>query len=603
MQGRTAWRTLGITATADVGAVRRAYADALRALDVDADPAGFSRLREAREIALRLARSMAEGVPQEEASDEAEPDAERSLPAIDFVETRAPILDRVPPPGAIEVAQPPSPDPWRFQPPVGPVGETIDLPLDHTRLRLDAPSLDRAPVIGEITQAPTTDHFDAAYRMILRLLHPDDQARYTPLTSDENARLDTALDTVLRDPRLDELAFHADAERWFGDVLGDAIPRSDPVLYRVAERLGWLAVRERIGLAPATERILDRIDMLVFVTAVERPDHRLHRAWRELTTPAIETSRRNLTISRKRMNELLTLIRTRHSEAEEYLDAYRVGMWQRKSSAGGGGSWWLGGVLGFMLLRVLISLNQPSTEPVPMDPVPSIQTDPALEPVPAIDPKGPKLAAGQSEPLRELTGDLDLALLSIADGLTAGLVQQENPELYERLAQRWRTAKAADTTIAKFLVDTRRYLHDLLNVALRRANFDDIAAWRAQELVELKAAESQGTDECDRYMKGDFDPEPFVSELSRRNRPMLIRRILLADTGTISSGDAGARTFQIPAPVVEAVKASTKFDDKTLDAVFRGQGTADARCDVRKALLQAAIELPRADSLDLLRQM
>ena len=46
-----AWGRLGIAATADQGAIRRAYADALRAMDVDADVAGFAALRQAREPA------------------------------------------------------------------------------------------------------------------------------------------------------------------------------------------------------------------------------------------------------------------------------------------------------------------------------------------------------------------------------------------------------------------------------------------------------------------------------------------------------------------------------------------------------------------------
>ena len=53
---RGTWRRLGIEPTADQGVIRRAYADALRAMDVDADVAGFAALRDARDTALAWAR-------------------------------------------------------------------------------------------------------------------------------------------------------------------------------------------------------------------------------------------------------------------------------------------------------------------------------------------------------------------------------------------------------------------------------------------------------------------------------------------------------------------------------------------------------------------
>jgi hypothetical protein len=52
---RFPWDRLGIDATDDAGAIRKAYADALRATNVDEDIAGYAELRRARDHALWLA--------------------------------------------------------------------------------------------------------------------------------------------------------------------------------------------------------------------------------------------------------------------------------------------------------------------------------------------------------------------------------------------------------------------------------------------------------------------------------------------------------------------------------------------------------------------
>jgi hypothetical protein len=68
---RGAWRRLGIEPTTDQGAIRRAYADALRAMDVDADVAGFAALRDARDTVLAWARQQ----PKDAAREAPEPES------------------------------------------------------------------------------------------------------------------------------------------------------------------------------------------------------------------------------------------------------------------------------------------------------------------------------------------------------------------------------------------------------------------------------------------------------------------------------------------------------------------------------------------------
>jgi hypothetical protein len=58
------WEELGIVPTVDPKAIRRAYADRLRGLDPDQDPAAFQRLRQAFEAALSRAEQPARTAPR-----------------------------------------------------------------------------------------------------------------------------------------------------------------------------------------------------------------------------------------------------------------------------------------------------------------------------------------------------------------------------------------------------------------------------------------------------------------------------------------------------------------------------------------------------------
>jgi hypothetical protein len=77
------WQELGIAATTDIAAIRRAYAGRLRLIDVDRDPAVFQRLRQAfeaalREVETRQAREAAD--PPEEDDADPLPEATATIP-------------------------------------------------------------------------------------------------------------------------------------------------------------------------------------------------------------------------------------------------------------------------------------------------------------------------------------------------------------------------------------------------------------------------------------------------------------------------------------------------------------------------------------------
>ena len=56
MTPAAALKRLGLAKGADVAAIRKAYAALFKAMDPDADPEGYARLRQARDVALRAAK-------------------------------------------------------------------------------------------------------------------------------------------------------------------------------------------------------------------------------------------------------------------------------------------------------------------------------------------------------------------------------------------------------------------------------------------------------------------------------------------------------------------------------------------------------------------
>ncbi len=217
------WAVLGIDPTIDKAAIRRAYATKLKAMDVDADPDGFARLRAARDAAL--AGADAGMVLADEDRDE-----DDWIDSADWLED-------------IDVARA-NPEP--------PVPDTDDGP---------------------------SAAIDAHYRALVELLFADDAPPTVP-ELDAIAHHGRAL---LDDPRLEQVDFAASAERWFADNLASAVPRSDPLLEPAAAAFGWIDRRDDYTLLPAAREVVERIGATRYVALLSDPSHRLHRAWHDLT--------------------------------------------------------------------------------------------------------------------------------------------------------------------------------------------------------------------------------------------------------------------------------------------------------------------------------
>lgn len=359
----SAWAALGIAATTDAAAVRRAYADRLRAIDPDADPAAFSDLRAARDEALWLARN-----PRVEDDEEEFDDWDEEVGLAD-------------PPGATPVVA-----------------------LAEVGARGDEPPPIR-PVRASPWDVPPID-YDGRYRDVHALLL---NGGGEPLDDAASLALSRHLLVLLHDPRLDEIDFRDRAERWFADLIVDAGPRADLVVSTIVDRFGWYADQGRIDqpwqMAAAVQRSAD----LRLLADLRRPDHPHHAAWRELTRPA-DRRRLNPFINRTKIRALLAAVRAQHPDLEGWMEPKRVARWEPGGARRVFGEINAVGYLTWAILAVLIvavrscPVGQAPPAPAPViapslapyeqaiAPVLASVAGPAVTPA-VVDARNPKLGA------------------------------------------------------------------------------------------------------------------------------------------------------------------------------------------------------------------
>ena len=265
-----AFKQLGIDPTTETSDIRRAYAKRLKAMDVDADVDGYARLRNARDVAL----AHAQGNYLEPAYEDYEEEE------LDGLADEA-------------VAQP-----------------SVDEPLADV-----TPSKSPQP----------TDEYAAAQRRLIQLLFTGEEQLYFFAAEEAREALD-CFEFLKTDPRLDQIDVASSASDWFAQILAQSSPRSDPLVRPVASYFGWKRDQE-VGVSPAVAAVIARANALDWRDRLQQRSHRLHRAWKELTKPAAENSKRGW-VSSKRVGELLREIRTRHPSLEHDLDWYRVSLWE-----------------------------------------------------------------------------------------------------------------------------------------------------------------------------------------------------------------------------------------------------------------------------------
>lgn len=540
---RSPWRVLDIAPTDDARAIRQAYARQLRAMDVDADPAGFAELRHARDWALRGTAATEPAKPVALAPQMGDADLlAKDPPAGTSVIDRATGADPLPP---VEHA-PPLPGP------------------------ADPPSGD-----------PALHAIAAHQQRLLGLLTLGDGR--TRLPPEAEAELLLHFEALLADPRLQQVAVLADAERWFSELFAAAIPRSDVLLPRAVAHFGWADAASEYGRSPAITRVAQRARSLAFLAEVEAPGHRWHRAWTELTRPATERSWRDLRVRRSTVLQLLATVRRYYPELESHLDWFRVGIWERPLRLQTAITMLLGcGYALFALAGLLTNISN-WAPPIFVRPIPHV-------------------AFGGPQGLTNPESDIDEALADATGGqLRIAAVKARNRAFEKLMHKRWADARARGEGLADFVNSTPTFLAERFGADVQRADYRTAAAARSLLLARLRAARAVSPEAClSLLVETPGGPASLGPDLAKRQQQVMIDTILKADDGKPIR--QRSHVFRMSGTVVTAAAAQAGM---TREGFVRalGHGTAAARCTAWIALLDTALALSPAQGLALLRTM
>ncbi|MDF8332753.1 hypothetical protein [Novosphingobium cyanobacteriorum] len=562
-----ALRLLGLKAGADTPAIRKAYAAKLKALDVDADPEAYARLRAARDIALRSAKAAA-----------AQADAAGDAPAT-----------------AIEDdAQQPAPEPqetcgaWAYAAPLLPhdppaQGSAIlagSLPpadaAPEPQAELTAP--DAPPGAREATGGPPvlasaapTDVtlLQRPDRELARLLHSEEDP--APAMDDaEEARALRCLRMMLADAAQADLSLHGQIEDWLADLLAGTWPRSAPLLEETAAAFGWESERGQLGERPSIAWLNTRLRGLRFQQKVELPDHPLHKAWVELQRAGWSKWYQRVGTSRKRINELLAGIRRHFPELEGHLDQQRVSSWEQKPDYS---------ILTFPLRLLGVGLILCAQYYFSWSHNGDRNTqNPLLEPPAYQAPIDPKY-----------NEQLAMAVhAAFGPDKTIQWLREKQISVASAFEARFRSELSNGATPEKATQSTTDFIRR--RVFLNGRKDAQLLEQDLQlHLARIDAVSRKGPEACAGYLKSlDIGQVTLSDEVLRKEQALAVR---MAETGKLDTPQPSKPTSaSVPGKLVGEVMEATGLPQKTVAAAMSHKAGPAEECAVTRALLRATLD-------------
>lgn len=538
---RFPWDRLGIDATSDTGVIRRAYADALRATNVDEDIAGYAELRRARDEALWLAA---------QAQRDGEGDSEDDLGL-----------------GSLGEDEAAPDDDWLHD---EDDGEWEDLPPSSYH---DAPF---APAAPDRTRSEAQAKAEAAWQRLLAILYPDGEASEAVMTFAEMEEGLEALAILTARAEEADLAEHDAIDGALANLFSRTWPRSAPFVEPAAEAFHWLDESGSIEERWALRFLNQRLKGMRFHEKVQQADHPLHKAWIELSRPGRASVRDRLRVKRVDVLKLLDGIRERYPELESHLDPQRVASWDNGRTAPGDPGIVPRIIRGLFIVLLLVGLPRligSWYEPGGEDSSP---------PIMAPDSEGPSEA------------ELDAAVAEIfGPGIDMRTVEAEDAVFARDLRK---VLKALGSSPDPVLA----YVRQKALGAGESAQFGGLVTRAELKRLWLEAARSP--EDCRAVLKGDFANRPVpLDEASQRRERELLKRLLDSRSLSGTARQEGG-SFSVPGWVVDLTTRRSGLAPETVSAALRDPKHA-ARCDLERAMLDVMLREPAKVPVELLRAL
>lgn len=587
-----AWRVLGIAKTGDVGAIRRAYADTLKAMDIDRDVDGYARLREARDAALRWAR-MQVALPVNPGAPE--PGGPKPLGGLGAVAEEPQVA------ASVETSS------WLYAAPAarGESEPTLTTrlneagagPLDVTRgfAAAQAPATKaievrrdpfaRPVLLGLEPDADAVMPAWAHEQALHRLLLPDNDAQeYPPLEGWEEAMARGHLKAILHNAQTVSVTAFDEVDNWLAGMLMRAWPRSSPLLEPAGAVFGWERERGHVNERPAIAFLNARLRGLRFLEKVTHPAHPLHKAWNELTTPAQQGSRRGWFVKRRDVEQLLEGVRKNFPELEHHFDHWRVALWERQGTSSDSYGWLSGWRLAIIAVILLVQVVRFATSGSERDTQPLVGLPPATTQQVDADRAaiGRAVASifGAEVKFQDVQAHQpDLAALFSANR-TISRSEQGSEQAY--------VAKVRD------LVRERMYMSALV---VKGPLLEDVQRIRVDI---LRAARKAGAAQCMAFLRTRRLTPDVMLAPSLLSRESLLAERMLQARQLGPPARLPPNRASIPGAVVGEVVDAAGIGEARVRQAMGNKGSDADQCAVTIAMLAVALNLPKAQRQALL---
>ena len=558
MNAGQAWKILGIARTSDVGAVRRAYADKLKASNPDSDPAAYADLRDARDMALRIARQMAEkaAVP-----DAREPEPTEGSAAASWA-LAAPLIEPAITAPGLSTSAPTTGGTMR---PIT-IGFAEDFDPEDKALGGDPWAIPALAAEQAAQPDQLVMRLAPADQRLWNLLYANGHEDTAQFDDTELIAANAALHGVLADASGGSLTQHEVIEDWLANTLAGSWPRCAPLLEEAATFFGWEREAGKLGERHSVAFLNARAKGLRFHRKVLDPKHRLHKAWVELQRDGRANTFDRLRTSKHDVQTLLDGIRKNFPEMEDHLNPQRVGSWQDGGGSFGKGKVqgpgrWIWAIGAFVVLRLIIAIGDMAPE------TPKTLLDPAAD-----------------APIIQRAIDMAFG------GGSIDAVRGKNAELASVITSNVRMNKStgvADDVSTSRIVDLIR---DRAYEAARADGGANLDAAMRVRLGLLRAANRKGTDACIQFLR-----------LRRLDLGVEVPKTVLAADQRLSSAMLTADKLAYPAPqkqesamvpgaLVGQVIKSSGLSDARVRKTMEGDGSEADTCAVRVALLDATLK-------------